>query len=308
MKPLTVLVYGGKGWIGEIMVQILTDRGHRVIHGQARLDNWKQLESEICGILPDRIFSSTGRTHGTYQGKVYTTIDYLELPGGLEKNIKDNLRGPVNLAMIARLLGIHVTYMGTGCIFKYDQDHPMPEENQAPINGFTEEDSPNFFGSGYSTVKGQTDLMMRTTLANNVLNCRIRMPITGNNNSRNFITKITTYEKICSIPNSMTVLPEILPIMAHMLENETVGTYNMTNPGVITHNQILDQYQARVDSEFTYQNFTPEEQAKILLSGRSNNYLDTTKLETYHSTHCPDLTFNPIDQAIVKVLDRWESN
>ena len=45
----------------------------------------------------------------------------------------------------------------------------------------------------------------------NVLNLRIRMPITGDYNKRNFITKITTYEYICSIPNSMTVLPELLP-------------------------------------------------------------------------------------------------
>ena len=32
---------------------------------------------------------------------------------------------------------------------------------------------------------------------NNVLNLRIRMPITGEKNSRNFITKITSYKKIC---------------------------------------------------------------------------------------------------------------
>lgn len=305
MSQLKVLVYGGKGWIGEMMVEILTNRGHQVILGQARLDNWKELENEVSSVGPDRIFSSTGRTHGTYQNKKYTTIDYLELPGGLEKNIRDNLRGPTNLAMIGWLHGIHVTYMGTGCIFQYDESHPMP--NPEPTNGFTEEDQPNFFGSGYSTVKGQTDLLMRTTLHHHTLNCRIRMPITGNNNPRNFITKITTYEKICSIPNSMTVLPEILPIMAHMLETKTTGTYNMTNPGVVTHNQILDQYREKVNPEFTYQNFTPEEQAKILLSGRSNNYLDTTKLETYHSKHCPDLQFNSIDQAVTKVLEDWSN-
>ena len=46
------------------------------------------------------------------------------------------------------------------------------------------------------------------SLFKNVLNLRIRMPITGEPNARNFITKITNYEKICSIKNSMTVLPE----------------------------------------------------------------------------------------------------
>ena len=34
------------------------------------------------------------------------------------------------------------------------------------------------------------------SLFKNVLNLRIRMPITGEPNARNFITKITNYEKI----------------------------------------------------------------------------------------------------------------
>ena len=43
----------------------------------------------------------------------------------------------------------------------------------------------------------------------NVLNVRIRMPIIDSHNERNFITKITKYDKVVNIPNSMTVLPGI---------------------------------------------------------------------------------------------------
>ena len=66
----------------------------------------------------------------------------------------------------------------------------------------------------YSIVKGFTDQIIK--LFPNVLNLRIRMPITGIPNPRNFITKIATYEKICSIPNSMTVLPELLPMVLEL--------------------------------------------------------------------------------------------
>ena len=65
-------------------------------------------------------------------------------------------------------------------------------------HGFTEESLPNFFGSSYSIVKGFTDRMMHM-FENNTLNLRIRMPITASSNKRNFITKIVSYEKICSI-------------------------------------------------------------------------------------------------------------
>ena len=54
---------------------------------------------------------------------------------------------------ISTQLNIHYTYIGTGCIFEYDNEHPFGEE----INGFKEEDDSNFIGSSYSTVKGFTD-------------------------------------------------------------------------------------------------------------------------------------------------------
>ena len=115
--------------------------------------------------------------------------------------------GPVLLSKICKKYKIHYTYLGTGCIFKYDKEHPYEKEE----NGFKEQDPPNFFGSNYSIVKGATDQLMFYLNNETTLNLRIRMPITNIDNPRNFITKITNYEKICSIKNSMTVLPELLP-------------------------------------------------------------------------------------------------
>jgi hypothetical protein len=91
------------------------------------------------------------------------------------------------------------------------------------------------------------------------LNWRIRMPITSRDNPRNFISKIIRYEKICSVPNSMTVLDEMVPVMVDMMRNGEVGTWNMTNPGKISHNEILEMYQKHVNPDFTWKNFTEEE-------------------------------------------------
>ena len=205
---------------------------------------------------------------------MYTTIDYLEQKGKLVDNIRDNLFSPITLAKLCENNNIHLTYLGTGCIFKFDDEHPFGEEN----NGFTEQSPPNFFGSGYSVVKGFTDQMM--DLFSNVLNLRIRMPITGIPNPRNFITKITTYEKICSIKNSITVLPELLPMALELAKQKHTGTVNLTNPGLISHNEILEMYKEVVDPEFEWKNFSQEEQAKILAADRSNNFLDTSKLQS----------------------------
>jgi dTDP-glucose 4,6-dehydratase len=275
---MKVLVYGSNGWIGGQFCDILTKNNIEYISGESRVDNDTTLREEILTINPTHIISFIGRTHGKIQtngkDKVYTTIDYLEQEGKLVENMRDNLYGPLLLGEICRGLSIHFTYLGTGCIFKFDEEHPFGKEE----NGFTEDNLPNFFGSGYSVVKGFTDRLM--TLNNNTLNLRIRMPITGAQNGRNFITKITTYDQICSVSNSMTVLPELLPKVLEMMKQCVTGTMNLTNPGLVSHNEILEMFREIVDPDFIYKNFSVEEQRKILAADRSNNYLDTTKLET----------------------------
>lgn len=271
---MKLLVYGSKGWIGSQFVEILKSKGIEFINGKSRADNLPNLRNEVREVNPTHIISFIGRTHGKIGNKVYSTIDYLEQDKKLVDNVRDNLYSPLLLALVAKESGIHYTYLGTGCIFKFDEEHPFEQE----INGFTENSVPNFFGSGYSIVKGFTDQIMKY-FEESVLNLRIRMPITGEMNSRNFITKITTYEKICSIKNSMTVLPELLPKVIDMMDNGMTGTINLTNPGLISHNEVLDMFKEIVDPDFEYQNFSVEEQSKILAADRSNNYLDTTKLE-----------------------------
>jgi len=274
---MNILVYGTNGWIGNQFVDILKTSEHSYFCGKARVDNENDLQKEISEIKPTHVVSFIGRTHGKIGDKVYTTIDYLEEEGKLVENVRDNLFSPLLLAEICRQNGVHYTYLGTGCIFKFDEEHPFGLEE----NGFNENSFPNFFGSSYSVVKGFTDRLMHF-YSNNVLNLRIRMPITGEKNGRNFITKIATYEKVCSVPNSMTVLPELLPMVLDMMDKRVVGTMNLTNPGLISHNEILEMYKEIVDPNFTWKNFSQEEQRKILAADRSNNYLDTSRLESLY--------------------------
>jgi hypothetical protein len=77
----------------------------------------------------------------------------------------------------------------------------------------------------------------------------------------------------------MSVLPELLPYVLEMMKQKTTGTINLTNPGLISHNDILEMYKDIVDPAFQWKNFSMEEQRAILAADRSNNYLDTSKLE-----------------------------
>jgi 3,5-epimerase/4-reductase len=284
------LIYGGNGWIGNKFIEYCLNKECKIVLGKSRVDNFETLIREILDEKPTNIISFIGRTHGDIGNKKYTTIDYLEQEGKLVENIRDNLFSPMVLAYICDNYNIHLTYLGTGCIFSYkDTDYK-----------FKENDKPNFFGSSYSIVKGFTDRLMNM-YNNSVLNLRIRMPITNIDEPRNFISKIIRYPKICSIPNSMTVLNDFIPIFYDMIINRRTGTYNCTNPEVISHNQILNMYKRYVNPIFTWENFTEQEQNEILDSKRSNNYLDTKSIENLY----PNL--KPINQSIKTVLKNWKT-
>ena len=271
---MNILVFGSNGWIGKQFIQLLSGKNINFTLGKSRVNSIDNVSKELDSVNPTHVVSFIGRTHGKINGKVFTTIDYLEEEGKLVENIRDNLFSPIILAELCCKRKIHYTYLGTGCIFKFDQSHPFGEEK----NGFDESSLPNFFGSSYSIVKGFTDQLMYL-YNEHVLNLRIRMPITDEKNPRNFITKIVNYEKICSVPNSMSVLTELLPYVIDMMQNKITGNLNLTNPGLISHNDILIMYKELVDPFFTWKNFSIEEQRKILSADRSNNFLDTTKLQ-----------------------------
>lgn len=276
---MKVLFFGANGWIGSQFVSYMSDRNVNVnvdiVVAKSRADNYDAVAAEVADVLPTHVISFIGRTHGDG----INTIDYLEQPGKLVENIRDNLYGPMILATICKQYGVHLTYLGTGCIFSSEDPRTASFDDDAP---------PNFFGSSYSIVKGYTDRLMHHMYDNQVLNLRIRMPITDEEHPRNFITKIVRYEKICSIPNSMTVLGDMFPVILNMLENKKTGTYNMVNNGLIDHNEILEMYKEIVDPEKTWENFTLAEQDQALKSKRSNNQLSTSKLYTEYPS-IPDI-------------------
>jgi nucleoside-diphosphate-sugar epimerase len=266
-------VWGGRGWIGGQFKKVLEAKGWNVVDAVSRADDREAVFAETDITRATHIVSLIGRTHGPG----FTTIDYLEQKDKLLENINDNLYGPLVLAGVAKEKGLGMMYMGTGCIFEYDQDHVCDVSGNC--KGFTEDDKPNFFGSSYSTVKGFTDRLMAEEFGNTVLNVRIRMPISSMDGPRNFISKIIAYKKICSIPNSMTVLDDMLPVLADLLKAGVKGTLNAVNPGVIDHHTILTWYKELQNPEHTWEEITNGTLVSTYVKGaRSNNMLDTTRL------------------------------
>jgi 3,5-epimerase/4-reductase len=236
--------------------------GIEVVNAEARIENRESVAKELDEVKPSHVLMSAGIT-----GR--PNIDWCE--DHLPETIRTNVIGTLNVADLCNERDIHVTVYATGCIFSYDEKHQLGSGV-----GFTEEDVPNFDGSFYSKTKGYMEPLLKCYP--NCLILRVRMPISDDLFHRNFVTKIVKYERVVNIPNSMTILHEMLPASLAMATKGLTGVYNFTNPGVISHNEVLDLYKKYIDPTYTYKNFTIEEQAKILKAARSNNELDTTKL------------------------------
>ncbi|XP_068635808.1 bifunctional dTDP-4-dehydrorhamnose 3,5-epimerase/dTDP-4-dehydrorhamnose reductase isoform X2 [Aristolochia californica] len=263
--PLKFLIYGRTGWIGGLLGDICKNQNIDFSYGQGRLENRSQLEADIASVKPTHVFNAAGVT-----GR--PNVDWCE--SHKVETIRTNVAGTLTLADVCRDKGLVLINYATGCIFEYDDGHPLGSGV-----GFKEEDTPNFVGSFYSKTKAMIEELLKNY--ENVCTLRVRMPISSDlTNPRNFITKITRYEKVVNIPNSMTILDELLPISIEMAKRNLTGIWNYTNPGVVSHNEILEMFRDYIDPSLSWKNFTLEEQAKVIVAPRSNNELDATKLKT----------------------------
>jgi len=277
--------------------QVETRVGDVVVRGEARVDDVGALAAELDSVAPDRVVCLVGRTHGAGCASI-DWIDGKGATGDAERiarhrcNMRDNLFAPVALALHCAARNVHMTYMGTGCIFEYADDEPGA--------GFKEADAPNFHGSSYSNAKGYADqLMHMPPLADAVLNLRIRMPITGAAHARNFVTKIAAYERVVDVPNSVTVLDDLLPLMVDMAATGRVGTVNCTQTGVVSHREVLEAYARYLAPGFTWRTMTLDEQRPLLVADRSNNRLDASLIASAY----PNLVL-PAVNAVHRVLAR----
>ena len=281
------LLFGKNGWICGKLIELLTEQGKTFFVSECRTENRESVIQEIEQYNPTHILNAAGFT-----GK--PNVDECELKK-LE-TIRSNVIGTLNIADICAERNIHHLLYATGCIFEYDEDHPVFGK------GFTEDEIPNFYGSFYSHTKA----MVEDILIHYPTTCilRVRMPISDDLSPRNFITKILNYEKVVNIPNSMTVLSELIPISLIMAERRLTGIFNFCNPGAISHNEILEMYKMYIDHTYTYQNFSVEDQSMILKAGRSNNTLDHIKL----CNALPDIQIDEIHVAMEKVFQRMIVN
>lgn len=266
----------GNGYLGNKFKKALGDKAE--ISG-ADIGNIALVRAALIELKPDAIINCAGVT-----GK--PNIDWCE--DHKDETLYGNVTGPLVLAKACSELGIFMVHLGSGCIYQGDGHDGT---------GYTEEDVPELASipSFYSYTKFMSEHLLKQFP---VLQCRLRMPLDSEKSPRNFITKITNYEKVINEPNSTTVIDDLITAVITLAERKKTGIYNITNPGSITHKEILDLYTEIVDPSFTY-TIIPTNELHTC-AGRSNCILNTDKLTR------EGIILTPIKEAIIKVLKEYK--
>jgi 3,5-epimerase/4-reductase len=229
---------------------------------------------------PDAVVNAAGKT-----GK--PNVDWCESHQG--ETFRANVEGPLALADACMQRGVYLLHLGSGCIFY----GPSPS-----AGGWREGDfaNPSAF---YSRTKYAADLVLAALPGVAVV--RLRMPIDGEPGPRNLITKLAGYRKVIDVENSVTVVEDLLSVVAQLVERRATGVFHATNPGVMRHRDLLALYKELVDPGHTCELISEEQLVTTGLAAkaRSNCILASERLETL------GITMRPIGVALRAAMEQY---
>lgn len=156
---------------------------------------------------------------------------------------------------------IHIT---SGCVYTGYKN-----------GGWTEEDKPNFNfdnGSFYSASKTLFQELMSAYLDKSYL-LRIRLPFGDEHTPKNYLTKLSKYDKLVDFENSVSYVNDVASVAVFFARQlPRPGIYNVCNPGTITTKQVADMMGLQK------QWYTTEEFNQAVQAPRSNCNMSSNKL------------------------------
>lgn len=272
-----VLLFGSTGFIGSHFKEALK-KDYEVFSPRIEIRNLDEIKAAATEFKPDAIINATGIT-----GR--PNVDWCEDHPAETYSV--NVGGSINVASVANELGIYLVQMSSGCVYDGEKE-----------GGFTEEDEPNYYGSLYSRSRLYCEKILSEFP--NILQLRIRIPITGKSHPKNLIDKLLKYPKIINIQNSCTVIEDFIPAAIKLMEMKQAGIFNMTNIGAMDHMQIMTIYKEIVDPNFEI-NLMPQAEQNELCKRRANCVMNTDKRENL-GVHMP-----PLEESLKKVLENYKA-
>ena len=182
--------------------------------------------------------------------------------------------------------------MATGCVFYGQSYHGGP---------WTEEDYGNP-AVVYTKSKFAADLAL--SALKNVGIARVRMLLDSKPHPANLLDKLSKYEKIIDVENSITIVDDMIDVFYQLLEKKAEGIFHVTNPGSIKHKEIIELYKKYVNPNHKNEWIKEEELVRLGLADkrRSSNILTSVNLSKYN------IKMRPIKEAAEDTIKKYAKN
>ena len=204
----------GKGYLGTSFAASPFFKGS-LLSG-ADITNKAKVREEVLRYRPRVVINCAGKT--SLEWCRDNKMEALEV----------NVAGPFFILQACAELGIPLVHMSSGCIY---------EGEGIKGRGFSEKDTPDP-KCFYSRSKALADELLMQVQYPRLLILRLRQPFSGAPDPRNLITKILSYQKLITSPNSMTYVPDLISATAFLLKKNQYGIFNVCNEGFISPYEI----------------------------------------------------------------------
>ena len=152
--------------------------------------------------------------------------------GKINELRKANVDLPQELAEIAGPAQTHLIHLSSGCLYdKYKQGLDAQDNQISEVDGWTEEDEPNFDGSDYVVSKRNGEEVLKNYERVTIL--RPRMPFNDTASEKNLLIKLAKYMKgeIVNAYNTITPMSVLIQAIFSICEQNnnpsTFGTFNL---------------------------------------------------------------------------------
>jgi len=226
------------------------------------------LEEAITSYRPEFLINAAG-----YTGK--PNVDASERQKLI--CIEANLTLPGLIAELCEKHDLPWGHVSSGCIYT---------GRRSDGRGFSEDDPPNFDFrhnncSFYSGTKALSEEILREKTNHYIW--RLRIPYNEIDSPRNYLSKVMNYQTLIDVENSISQLDEFVRACWQCWEKRVpFGTYNVTNPGVITTKEVTELIdEAGLTPSGKYWEFFKDEDEflnKAALTPRANCVMDNSKL------------------------------
>lgn len=277
------IVVFSPGYLGGKMVDALRGRGHEVVPVRVEVTDLDAVRATLTSEKPDAVLNCAGK-------KGTPNVDWCETHQ--VETFRSNSIGPMVIAQACAEQKIHLTHLGTGCVFYGASPDPK---------GWKEDDvaNPSAF---YTRSKYAADLIL--SQMPDVAIVRLRMPIDDEPNPGNLIDKLARYTKIADVENSVSVVEDLINAVVAVIEQRGTGIFHAVNEGAMRHRDLIKLYEELVDPSHTNE-WIDESQlvAKGLVTKtRSNNIMQNTRLAAL------GVTMRPIQIALRDCMEKYSKS